>query len=62
MTVESFNAWKSRFDKELSLRKTREEEERLKTSTPKEREEFKKLAIRLTGGRVFHVPAVVVNP
>jgi len=53
VTVESFNAWKSRFDKEVSLRKTREEEEKLKASTPKEREEFKKLAIRLTGRQLF---------
>jgi hypothetical protein len=59
--VESFNAWKSKFDKELSLRKTRGEEGKLKALTPKEREECKKLGVRLTGGHVFHFSVVVAN-
>jgi len=53
VTVESFNTWKSRFDKELSLRKTREEGEKLKALTSKEREEYKKLGVRLTGRQLF---------
>lgn len=62
VTVESFNAWKSRFVKEVSLRKTREEEVKLKALTAKEREEYKKLAVRLTGGRMFHFSVVIANP
>ena len=49
MTVESFKAWKARFDKEMAQKKAREEDERLKSLTPKEREEYKKLASRLSG-------------
>jgi hypothetical protein len=53
VTIESFNEWKIRFDKEVSLRRTREEEEKLKALTTKEREEYKRIATRLTGGRVL---------
>lgn len=47
--MESFNAWKAKFDKEVALRKAREEEEKLKNLTPKEREEMKRHATRLSG-------------
>jgi len=47
--VESFKAWKEKFDKELAIKKLREDEEQLRNMTPKEREEWKKLGTRLTG-------------
>ncbi|KAI0273608.1 RWD-domain-containing protein [Gloeopeniophorella convolvens] len=53
VTVKSFNEWKSRFDREVSQRKLREEEEKLKAMSAKEREEYKKLAVRLTGRQLF---------
>lgn len=49
MTVESFKAWKEKFDKELAIKKLQEDEEHLKNMTPKEREEWKKSGTRLTG-------------
>jgi hypothetical protein len=52
VTIESFNEWKTRFDKGVSLRRMREEGEKLKALTAKEREEYKRIAARLTGGRV----------
>lgn len=53
VTVESFKAWKAKFDKEMAQKKIKEEEERLKALTPKEREEYKKLASRLSGKQLF---------
>lgn len=49
MTVASFKEWKAKLDKEMALRKAREEEERLKALSPKEREEYKKVQTRYTG-------------
>ena len=49
MTAESFKDWKVKFDKEMARKKTREEEERLKALSAKEREEYKKLQTRYTG-------------
>ena len=49
VTNESFKVWKAKFDKEMAQRKAKEEEEQLKASTPKEREEYKKVHSRLTG-------------
>ncbi|KAA1471194.1 RWD-domain-containing protein [Dentipellis sp. KUC8613] len=53
VTPESFLAWKVKFDKETALRKQREEEEKLKALTPKEREEYKKSNLRLSGRQLF---------
>jgi len=53
VTVVSFNAWKAKFDKEMNQKKSVEEEEKLKASSPKEREEYKKYATRLTGRQLF---------
>jgi len=53
VTIESFNVWKAKFDRELAAKKAREEEERLKAMSPKEREEYKKLATRLSGRQLF---------
>ena len=49
MTVESFKAWKARFDREIGVKKAREEEERLKGLTAKEKEEFKRMGHRPSG-------------
>ena len=49
MTVESFKAWKEKFDKELAIKKAQEDEEYLRNMTPKEREEWKKSGTRLSG-------------
>ncbi|KAI9566448.1 RWD-domain-containing protein [Boletus coccyginus] len=53
VTIESFKAWKANFDKEMSQRKMRDEEEKLRALTPKEREEIKKIGTRLTGRQLF---------
>ncbi|KAG6868367.1 hypothetical protein C0993_004013 [Termitomyces sp. T159_Od127] len=53
VTIESFKAWKAAFDKEIAMKRAREEEEKMKSFTPKEREEFKRLASRLSGRQLF---------
>ncbi|KAI9509361.1 RWD-domain-containing protein [Russula earlei] len=53
VTIVSFKEWKTIFDGEISLRKTREEEEKLKAMTAKEKEEYKKVAVRATGRQLF---------
>ncbi|KAF7970011.1 hypothetical protein HWV62_25378 [Athelia sp. TMB] len=53
VTVESFNAWKAKFDAELAAKKAKEEDERMKGLTPKEREEWKRAAVRLSGRQLF---------
>lgn len=49
VTIESFKAWKAKFDKEMLHKKTRDEEEKLRALTSKEREEFRKIGTRFTG-------------
>jgi hypothetical protein len=49
VTAESFRAWKSKFDQEVAIKKAREEDEKLKGMTPKEREEWKRTGTRSTG-------------
>jgi hypothetical protein len=49
VTIESFKTWKAKFDKEMLGKKSKEEEEKLKGMTPKEREEYKRVGTRLTG-------------
>lgn len=53
VTRESFFTWKARFDKETALKKVKEQDEKLKGLTPKDREEFKKLQTRLSGRQLF---------
>jgi len=53
VTRESFTTWKIDFDKEIAIKKTLLEEEKLKGSTPKEREEWKRARQRLTGRQLF---------
>jgi hypothetical protein len=47
--VESFKAWKIQFAREMAQRKAKDEEERLRALSPKEREEWKRAATRPTG-------------
>ena len=49
VTRESFLTWKVKFDKEMAVKRAKEQEERLKNLTPKEREESKKFQGRLSG-------------
>ncbi|KAF8636465.1 hypothetical protein AX17_003281 [Amanita inopinata Kibby_2008] len=53
VTSESFKAWKAKFDKETASKRVQEEEDRLKSMTPKEREEYKRLFSRLSGRHLF---------
>ncbi|KAH9854130.1 RWD-domain-containing protein [Lenzites betulinus] len=53
VTLESFHAWKVKFDKEMAVKRAREEEEKLKGLSAKEREEFKKSQTRLSGRQLF---------
>jgi len=53
VTQESFMTWKIRFDKGVAVRKAREEDERLKALTPKEREEHKRILHRPSGRQLF---------
>jgi hypothetical protein len=49
VTLESFKAWKLKFDREVAQKKAQEEEEKLKAATPKEREEYRRYGTRLSG-------------
>jgi hypothetical protein len=49
VTLESFKAWKVKFDKEVAMKKAQEEEEKLRGLSPKEREEWKRAITRLSG-------------
>ncbi|KIM65234.1 hypothetical protein SCLCIDRAFT_113257 [Scleroderma citrinum Foug A] len=53
VTVDSFKAWKIKFDKEVVAKKASEEEEKLRAMTPKEKEEYKKIGIRFSGRQLF---------
>ena len=51
VTPASFAAWRIRFNRELARNAAAEEEERLKTMTPKERDEYKRSKTKLSGKR-----------
>ncbi|KAI0670478.1 ubiquitin-conjugating enzyme/RWD-like protein [Trametes maxima] len=53
VTVESFKAWKIKFDKEMATKRAHEEEEKLKGLSLKEREEYRKTHTRLSGRQLF---------
>lgn len=61
MTVKSFTEWKIKFNKEISLRKMRADEEKLRTMSAKEKEEYKKIFTRLTGKRLSSYSVRVVT-
>ncbi|KAK0197135.1 RWD-domain-containing protein [Armillaria mellea] len=49
----ALEAWKDKFDAQQDRKKQREEEERMKGLTPKEREEVKRMYSRLSGRQLF---------
>lgn len=53
VTRESFLEWKKKFDRGAAANKAKEEDEKLKGLSAKEREEWKKIANRLTGRQLF---------
>ncbi|EIM89982.1 RWD-domain-containing protein [Stereum hirsutum FP-91666 SS1] len=53
VTVDTFMQWKKKFDQEIKIRKTRQEEERMRGLSSKEREEYKKIGTRPTGRQLF---------
>jgi len=53
VTLERFTAWKTKFDRESAIIKTREEEEKLKGLSAKEKEEWKRQIQRLSGRQLF---------
>ncbi|CAE6503278.1 unnamed protein product [Rhizoctonia solani] len=53
VTVESFNQWRLKFIAETKVIQEREEDEKLKTLTAKEREEWKKSKSKPTGRQLF---------
>ncbi|KAF8654188.1 hypothetical protein AX16_003717 [Volvariella volvacea WC 439] len=59
VTLETFIAWKAKFDKEIAQKKAKEEEEKLKGLTPKEREEYKRYTTRLSGRQLFERNRIV---
>ncbi|KAJ7097950.1 RWD-domain-containing protein [Mycena belliarum] len=53
VTRETFTAWKFKFDQELAAAKKARDDEKLRGITPKEREETKRIAGRLSGRQLF---------
>ncbi|KAG0707789.1 RWD-domain-containing protein [Suillus ampliporus] len=53
VTVESFKAWKIKFGREMTQRKTKDEDERLRALSPRDREEWKRSTTRPTGRQLF---------
>lgn len=53
ITVESFKEWKMKFDQDVAMKKAKDEEEKLRAMTPREREEYRKIGTRLTGRQLF---------
>jgi hypothetical protein len=51
VTLDSFKQWKAKFDKEIAEIKAKEEEEKLKALTAKEREEYRRAQGRPSGTR-----------
>ncbi|KIM49141.1 hypothetical protein M413DRAFT_15314 [Hebeloma cylindrosporum] len=59
VTLKSFKAWKVGFDQEMAVKRAQEEEERLRLLTPKEREEWKRSMMRLSGRQLFERNKIV---
>lgn len=53
VTQESFLAWRVKHNQKIVQKKAMEDEEKFKALTPKEREEYKKHATRLSGRQLF---------
>ncbi|GAA5992413.1 hypothetical protein JCM10908_000805 [Rhodotorula pacifica] len=58
VTKESFAAWASKFEREFAEIVKREEDERLKALPPKEREEARRWAAKLSGRQLFEQGAI----
>ncbi|CAG8683351.1 16545_t:CDS:2, partial [Acaulospora colombiana] len=52
-TSESFLKWRASFNAEQAEKKRKEDDEKMKGWTPKEREEAKRVGLRLTGRQLF---------
>ncbi|CUA69432.1 hypothetical protein RSOLAG22IIIB_03958 [Rhizoctonia solani] len=53
VTTESFSQWRIKFTAEMKIVQEREEDEKLKTLSPKERDEWKKSKSKPTGRQLF---------
>ncbi|KAB5595300.1 Rwdd1 protein [Ceratobasidium theobromae] len=53
VTVSSFNQWRIKFMAEMKERQEREEDDKLKTLSPKERDEWRKSKSKPTGRQLF---------
>ncbi|KAF8323188.1 RWD-domain-containing protein [Clavulina sp. PMI_390] len=53
VTPNSFAEWKKRFDVERAKLLAREDEEKMRTMSPKEREEFRRSKAKLSGRQIF---------
>jgi len=51
VTPVTFSAWRTKYNEKMAQKKAIEDEEKIKALTPKEREEYKKHAMRLSGRR-----------
>ncbi|GJN88281.1 hypothetical protein Rhopal_001246-T1 [Rhodotorula paludigena] len=61
VTKESFAAWSAKFEAEYAAQLKREEEERIRALPPKEREEARRWAAKLTGRQLFEQGAVTLE-
>ncbi|KAA1080126.1 hypothetical protein PGT21_002818 [Puccinia graminis f. sp. tritici] len=59
---ETFSIWRAKFHEQNQLKKAKEEEERYKSLTPKEREERKKSGNKLTGRQLFESNQALITP
>ncbi|PLW05784.1 hypothetical protein PCANC_08589 [Puccinia coronata f. sp. avenae] len=62
ITKETFAIWRAKFHEQNQLKKAKEEEERYKCLTPKEREERKKSGNKLTGRQLFESNQALITP
>lgn len=62
ITKETFAAWRAKFHEQIQLKKLKEDEERFKHLTPKEREERKKSMHKLTGRQLFESNQALAAP
>lgn len=53
VTVESFKNWRNKFMAEIKAQQEREDEEKLKLLSPKERDEWRKTKTKLSGRQLF---------
>lgn len=49
MTLDSFKTWKVKFDHDMAIIKAKEEEEKMKGMSAKEKDEYRRIGTRLSG-------------